>query len=208
MAQLGFARSLYSEFVTSGDVAFDTVKSQLADKRRCLLIARDNDTSAIDGLQLELTVDGTDADLVIISASEGDIYGEQHYVDTLSAAAKRQLPCLCTNPDKLMLTPRGICFGAGRIAELYEQSGGTVQWIGKPYQHVYTYASRHLTGINASRVLCIGDSLEHDIAGGANAGHKTLFIRGGIHQDMNDSELSNALNQHQVSPDFQLPLFR
>jgi ribonucleotide monophosphatase NagD (HAD superfamily) len=27
----------------------------------------------------------------------------------------------------------------------------------------------------------VGDSLEHDIAGAANAGWQTLFIRGGIH---------------------------
>lgn len=208
MAQLGFARHLFTEFVTSGDVAFDIVQSTFSDKRSCMLIARDGDTSAIEGLQLVLTGDAEQADLVIISASEGDKYSEQHYVDLLITAAKRQLPCLCTNPDKLMLTPVGVRFGAGRIAELYEQSGGSVQWIGKPFEDVYKYALRHLQDIPAERILCIGDSLEHDVAGGANAGLKTLFVRGGIHQEMDDDELSSTMDLFQVNPDFQIPLFR
>lgn len=208
MKQLGFARNLYSDFVTSGDVAFDTVKSQFPDLRRCLLIARDKDTSAVDGLELVLVNTAEQADLMIISASEGDKYSEQHYIGLMKEAAKRQLPCLCTNPDKLMLTRDGIRFGAGRIAELYEQSGGKVQWIGKPYRDVYEYALRQLEGIATERILCIGDSLEHDIAGGAGAGLKTLFVRGGIHQNMNDAELSAAIKLFSVRPDFQLPFFQ
>ncbi|MFK7997806.1 MAG: TIGR01459 family HAD-type hydrolase [Granulosicoccus sp.] len=208
MSRLGFARNLYSEFVTSGDVAYEKVKSQFADKRRCLLIARDGDVSAIDGLQLELTDAPGKADLLIISASEGDRYSEQHYIDLLESAARQKLPCLCTNPDKLMLTQNGIRFGAGRIAELYEQSGGTVQWIGKPYKDVYEHALRHLPGIPKERILCIGDSLEHDIAGGVNAGLKTLFIRGGIHQDMDNSQLAHAMQRYQVCPEFELSMLR
>ena len=207
MARLGFTRNLFSEFVTSGDVAFDIVLSNFSNKRRCLLIARDGDVSAVEGLQLELVDAAEQADLVIISASEGDKYSEQHYSERLNAAAQRKLPCLCTNPDKLMLTKAGIRFGAGRIAELYEESGGRVQWIGKPYKAVYEYALRYLQGIPAQRILCIGDSLEHDIAGGANAGLTTLFICGGIHQDMDDAELRAAMKSLDVSPDFQQPFF-
>ncbi|MFK7857965.1 MAG: TIGR01459 family HAD-type hydrolase [Granulosicoccus sp.] len=208
MIKIGFARNLFSEFVTSGDVAFDKVRSIFSDKRTCLLIARDGDVSAVDGLPLELTDDAAMADLVIISASEGDKYSEQYYIDLLTTANKRQLPCLCTNPDKLMLTQNGIRFGAGRIAELYEQMGGNVQWIGKPYKDVYEYTSRYLNTIRDERVLCIGDSLEHDIAGGASAGYKTLFVRGGIHQDMDEAELKAAMSHYAVTPDFQLDFFR
>jgi len=208
MAQLGFARTLFTEFVTSGDVASDQIKSQFPECRRCLLIARDGDVSAIDDLSLEAVDNARQADLVIISASEGDLYSEQHYVELLKTAAHRQLPCICTNPDKLMLTKNGIRFGAGRIAELYEQLGGSVQWIGKPYQEVYNYALRYLQRVSAERILCIGDSLEHDIAGGAAAGLKTLFISGGIHRELDDVALANAMHRHQVLPDFQLRLFR
>jgi len=185
MATLGFDRSTFSRFVTSGDVAFDTIQERIRreGQKRCLLIARDGDLSAVNGLDLQLTESPSTAELVIISASEADRFAEQHYIDLLSDPAQRRVPCLCTNPDKLMLTPGGIRFGAGRIAEIYEQLGGTVQWLGKPYTDVYNYAMQHFKHIEPGRIVCIGDSIEHDIAGGANAGLATLFVRGGIHQN-------------------------
>lgn len=209
MEKLGFARSLYTHFVTSGDVAHDTVNAwqEKATPRRCFLVARDADTSAIDGLDLILTEDAATADVVIISASEADKYSEQHYLQKLRIAAERQIPCLCTNPDKLMLTASGIRFGAGHIAKLYQDMGGAVQWIGKPYQRIYAYASRLLDDIPAHRVMCVGDSLEHDVAGGLNAGFQTLFISGGIHQDLGKAELEQSMQHHQAVPHFQMRYF-
>lgn len=210
MAQLGFTPSLYSEFVTSGDVAFAKVKSEYVEKglRRCLLIARDADESAVDGLDVDIVNNVEQCDFIIISASEGDRYSEQHYIDMLELAAKRNVPCLCTNPDKLMLTHIGIRFGAGRIAELYQQMGGTVQWIGKPYPAIYDEARKQLLNISNDRILCIGDSIEHDIAGGSNAGFKTLFIRNGIHQNMSDSQIAKYLQRYQVVPDYQMQILQ
>lgn len=209
MASLGFERCLFSEFVTSGDVAYEAIQSQFVSKglRRCLLIARDNDRSAVDGLDLELTSTATNAELVIISASEGDVYPEQHYSELLRHAATRHVPCLCTNPDKLMITRQGLRFGAGRIAELYERMGGTVQWIGKPYKEVYTHALNYLKAIPTQRILCVGDSLEHDITGGAQAGLHTLFIRGGIHRDMNDAQVNQYMTLHAAVPEHVMQRF-
>jgi len=209
MEKLGIARSLYTHFVTSGDVAYDTVNAWqvTATPRRCLLVARDADTSAVDGLDLMLTEEAETADLVIISASEADRYPEQHYQQLLRVAAQRQIPCLCTNPDKLMLTASGIRFGAGRIAEIYEEMGGMVQWIGKPYQSIYAYASRLLGTTASHRVLCVGDSLEHDIVGGLNSGFKTLFVSGGIHQDLDKQQLEESMQRHQAVPHFHMRYF-
>jgi len=199
---------MYSELVTSGDVAYSRVEREYVANglHRCLLIARDNDTSAVDGLDLELVNNAENADFIIVSASEGDRYSEQHYADLLRHAALRRLPCLCTNPDKLMLTSSGIKFGAGRIAEIYEAMGGVVHWIGKPYPQIYEYALHRLPDRNSERILCIGDSIEHDIAGGAGVGLKTLFIRGGIHQEMSSEEISRYIEQHNAQPDFLMPL--
>ena len=222
MQKLGFARSLFTEFVSSGDVAFATINAQFIDpqanpgrtqnskpssvriKPGCLLIARDGDKSAVDGLALTLTDDASKAAFVVISASESDRFSEQYYIEVLRKAAERQTPCLCTNPDKLMLTPHGIKFGAGRIAELYESLGGHVQWIGKPYRDVYEHCLRYVPEIPSHRILCIGDSLEHDIAGGARAALKTLLIRNGIHRDMDDVQLAHYMDLHQAVPDYQM----
>ena len=71
------------------------------------------------------------------------------------------LPALCCNPDRLMLTPQGLMPAPGAIAALYEEMGGKVSWIGKPYPGIYAQAAR-LIG-NPRRILCIGDSAEHEI---------------------------------------------
>lgn len=209
MKSLGFARSLFTEFVTSGDVAFAAVNAQFGchdsnEAPSCLLISRDGDKSAVEGLAVQLTDDASKAQLVVISASEADKYPEQHYIDLLREAAEQQTPCLCTNPDKLMITAQGIKFGAGRIAELYESLGGTVQWFGKPYPDVYEHCVLYLKDIESSRVLCIGDSLEHDIAGGAGASMKTLLIRNGIHREMSIDQLTMYMHRHQAFPDYQM----
>ena len=63
------------------------------------------------------------------------------------------------------------------------QSDGSAElgyWIGKPYAAIYQHAAR-LIG-NPKRILCIGDSAEHDVAGGRNAGFSTLLVLTGVSQ--------------------------
>lgn len=209
MSQLGFERHLYTEFVTSGDVAFHLIQEQFsaAEPIPCLLISRDNDQSAVTGLNLQLVQSAASAQLVIIAGSEGDIYEESYYSEMLQDAARQSIPCLCTNPDKWMLTPQGLKFGAGRIAELYELAGGTVQWIGKPYPQIYRLALSHLPNTKPEKLLCIGDSIEHDIQGGLDANMQTLFVKGGIHQAMSNSQLKDFMALHQAQPQYQIAYF-
>ena len=77
-----------------------------------------------------------------------------------------------------MLSPSGLLPAPGAIAALYESMGGQVTWIGKPYPEIYRHAAR-LIG-NPSRILCIGDSAEHDVAGGRAAGFSTLLVLQGV----------------------------
>ena len=98
------------------------------------------------------------------------------------------LPAICCNPDKLMLTPHGLMPAPGAIAALYEETGGKVTWIGKPYASIYSHAAR-LIG-NPKRILCIGDSAEHDVAGGCNAGFSTLLVMTGISQGLDPTTLA------------------
>ena len=77
-----------------------------------------------------------------------------------------------------MLTSGGLQPAPGAIAALYEEMGGKVTWIGKPYADIYAHALK-LIG-NPSRCLCIGDSAEHDVAGGRAAGLSTLLVLQGV----------------------------
>src|SRR5690606_16975285 len=121
LAELGFDPASWDWFLTSGETAFRIMQTETAGhaQKRCLLISRDNDTSPLDGLDITRTDSAEDADIVLIAASEGDIHTIEEYRSLLEPAVRRGIACLCTNPDKIMLTRTGTAFGAGQIAELY-----------------------------------------------------------------------------------------
>lgn len=52
----------------------------------------------------------------------------------------------------------------GTLAKWYTEMGAEVRLMGKPAPVIYEAALQQL-GLEASQVLAIGDSLEHDIAG-------------------------------------------
>jgi HAD superfamily hydrolase (TIGR01459 family) len=97
-------------------------------------------------------------------------------------------PAICCNPDKWMLTRHGLLPAPGAIAQIYADMGGDVTWIGKPYRAIYDHAIALLG--NPKRVLCIGDSAEHDVAGGRAAGLSTLLIMTGVSQGLEAVEVS------------------
>ena len=101
--------------------------------------------------------------------------------DLFRAALERDLPCICSNPDKLGIRANGMVRSPGQLAADYETAGGNVIWYGKPYSSVFEAVRRLHPDLLADRFLMVGDSLEHDIAGGNTAGFQTAFVRGGIH---------------------------
>lgn len=212
LAKIGFDPASWDWFLTSGEVAWqmlaaEATKAQGGPARRCLLISRDGDTSPLGGLDLERTATGENADIVLIAASEGDIHDLDYYRNLLEPAARRGVSCLCTNPDKIMLTAEGTAFGAGRIAELYRELGGTVRWIGKPFADIYAAAIDFLGHPNPERVCCIGDSIEHDVAGAAGAGLKSVLVKTGILAGSNTQQLQSLFAEHGASPDYTIDRF-
>jgi HAD superfamily hydrolase (TIGR01459 family) len=202
LLKLGFEPGSWDQFVSSGEIAWRsfhemTISGRLSPNTKCLLISREDDRSAIEGLPFTLTRDGNDAELVLISASEGDRYDLDHYRRQLGPAAARQVQCFCTNPDKIMLTAVGPRFGAGRLADLYESLGGSVTRIGKPYAPIFDAALALVGNPDRSTVVCVGDSVEHDIAGGIGAGVATALVLSGILADTADlAELYDMLNAY------------
>ena len=206
LAQLGFDPASWDVFLTSGEVAWRMLAKEDGTAKTCMLISRDGDTSAIDGLGLTRTDSGEDAEVILLTASEGDLYPLSHYEALLTPAARRNVPCLCTNPDKVMLTRDGTSFGAGRIAELYQELGGTVRWIGKPYPDMYSIA-RELAGVPDGRICCVGDSIEHDIAGATEAGFASVLVTTGILAQATETERQQLFCEHGCTPDYILPKF-
>jgi HAD superfamily hydrolase (TIGR01459 family) len=211
LERLGFPRESWTHFLSSGEVAWSLLAAEAAKegpRRRCLLIARDGDRSAIEGLPLEPSEDGADCALVLIAASEGDEKSLDDYATLLAPAAARGVPAYCTNPDEHMLTPRGLRFGAGQIAHLYEALGGQVTWIGKPFPAIYAAARRAVGEIEPARILCVGDSIEHDIVGARRAGLRSWLVTGGIHDGLGEADLAARYTEAGAIPDFISHRFR
>ncbi|HEY4193157.1 MAG TPA: TIGR01459 family HAD-type hydrolase [Mesorhizobium sp.] len=211
LRKLGFEGS-WDVFLSSGEVAWRKFAGQLGGERlapgtRCLLLSRGNDRSAIDGLGLDLVTEGAKAEIILLSGSEGDSKPLEFYRALLEPAARAGVPCICTNPDKIMLTEAGLRFGAGAIADLYEEMGGPVERIGKPFGAIYEAAMEVLGHPAKDRVVGIGDSIEHDIAGANNAGISSVLVRSGILAELGPAELEKAFAQHGATPDFVLPQF-
>jgi len=210
LTKLGFARDAYLMVMSSGEAAHSAlahrIGASLPPGAKVWLHARDNDTSAVDGLALTRVDSPQQADLLLLAGSQADRITLADYRAMLAPAAHRQTPLLCTNPDIEMLTPTGTHPGAGAIAQTYADLGSPVEWIGKPHPLIYAEAARRLPGIPAHRILCIGDSPAHDIAGGHTAGHKTALVRTGLHAGLTDAALTALCNPRAV-PDFILPAF-
>lgn len=211
LLKLGFDHAGFDRFLTSGDVAYAILSRETQDKAdgiRCLTISSGGDRNLSDRLGFETVADAARADIVIISGSEAEITPLSSYRDLLKPAAERDVPCYCTNPDRHKLTRNGgTAPGAGSIALVYQELGGTVRWFGKPYPAIYQHAQSFLDGVQVDRILCIGDSLEHDIAGAAGAGLASCLVRTGILADRSESELAAIADMHDAHPDYLIDRF-
>lgn len=121
------------------------------------------------------------ADFLFGGLAFGESRSLVDFEDVLALALSRSLPFLCVNPDRVVGVGADIFMMPGRVAERYEEMGGRVIWIGKPYPEVYDAAFRFLEGADKSRVAAIGDSLVTDIAGAEGAGIAGIFNMTGIH---------------------------
>ena len=88
-----------------------------------------------------------------------------------------------------MYTENGSSFGPGIVAADYESNGGQLTKIGKPFPEIFTEGLLALGNPDASRTLMIGDSPQHDIAGGQNVGCQTLLISNGVQASTGNSTI-------------------
>ena len=189
LVKMGVPRDHFVDAVSSGEVAFSGLTA-----KRAFLIGKDGEEYGFDGI--DFVSDPRDAEIILILGSNAPKTSLDDYRRLLGGVT---LPALCCNPDKLMLTPGGLMPAPGAIAALYEEMGGKVSWIGKPYPGIYAQAAR-LIG-NPRRILCIGDSAEHDVAGGRAAGFETLLVLQGVSAGHDAATLS-------PQPDYVMDAFR
>lgn len=188
LAVLGLPPDAYDGIVTSGEVAFTGLQARTRPPfvglgQACFLIARGGDRSIVEGLKLDLVADPGAADFILLSGIDDEAAEPERWRDRLTPAAVRQVPMLCANPDLVMFGATGLLPAPGALAAFYRSLGGTVTFVGKPHPAIFAAALERLGHPDPRRVLVIGDSLAHDIAGGRAAGMLTLLIRSGVDHD-------------------------
>ena len=185
----GVDAALYDAVVASGDAA----RLALADRARppveglgtrYRLLGPPGSDDVLDGLGYTAADIATADFLLGIGLDDASNTVEDHE-PVLQAAADRDLPMICVNPDLLVirLGVQEPC--AGALAARYEELGGRVRYFGKPYPDVYDLALAKLD-LPRARVVAIGDGLATDIAGADAAGLDSVLVTGGLLADALD----------------------
>ncbi len=184
LARLGVPREAYDAVVTSGDVT----RMELDRRGTKLLhhIGPARDLDLFHGIEM---VSGEDASIVVVTGlDDDDVETPDDYRDQLQKIAERGLELICANPDRVVEKGGTLIWCAGALADVYEEYGGRVLHIGKPFPGVYEQALRFALKKRGqvtpkSRVLAIGDSIITDVAGANTFGIDCLFLTGGIHAE-------------------------
>lgn len=203
LLDLGIPREAFVDVVTSGEIAWAALRGgavvtaapgvpdptrmpgMIGRTPHAYVIGKPGDDYCFDGVPL--VDDPRDADVLLILSSNAPHTSLDAYREQLTDVT---VPAICCNPDRWMITPTGLQPGPGAIAAMYADMGRAVSWIGKPYPAIYQAAATLLG--DASRVLCIGDSAEHDVAGGRASGFATLIVLTGVSHGMDPQSLDPA----------------
>ena len=185
IAEMGITPDLYDYIHTSGEETWhELAQNEIAvlqgRGRKLYPIMPARDRTILDGIDVELVDDPAQADFMLVTGTETGKEDLATFDPLLGPMAARGVPLVCANPD--LVVHRGgieeIC--AGSVAQRYEMLGGPVVWFGKPYPAVYRRILADCD-LKPAQLLCVGDALRTDVAGGKGIGAATLFTVGGIH---------------------------
>ncbi|WP_299396210.1 TIGR01459 family HAD-type hydrolase [Pelagibius sp.] len=193
LAGLGLPPALYDDFITSGEAtraylgngADPALRRRQQDgPLRCLILGGAAEEALLEGLPVTIVSAIEEADFMLL-ASFGEAAPStlDAFSGILEQAGALNLALVCANPDVRGITVDGLRPAPGALARRYEETGGTVIYVGKPHPLIYRTVRQALAPMQAGRMLAVGDSLAHDIVGAAGAGMASALILQGIHKD-------------------------
>ena len=197
LPDLGFNKNYFIEVMTSGEMIWQSMlrrnfKETKKLKEKCFLISSElenNSNNFLNGLdEYKLVSDINEADF-ILGCTPFTNSKVLDYIPLLDLALTKELPFICANPDyetvKISEFEDNVDteFCMGTIAELYQNMGGGIFFLGKPSIEIYKESTKNIKNLDKTRILAIGDSLQHDINGSIKFGVDSLLITSnGIHK--------------------------
>ncbi|HEX2753050.1 MAG TPA: TIGR01459 family HAD-type hydrolase [Alphaproteobacteria bacterium] len=188
LKKLGIKPSLYKSVVTAGEVAWQGLRTQTEVPfkgigKKCYLICRPDDSGLLGGLDIEIVKDIEEADFILITSFDPNGTKLEDLDPVFKKAVVKRLPAICANPDMITVYGHERAVGPGAVAKRYHDLGGMAHLIGKPHKTIFRYAQGLFESVIPSRILVVGDSLQHDIAGAIAVDMDTAFITSGIHSN-------------------------
>lgn len=145
--------------------------------KKCYHLGSDRNEDLLRNIDMDLTNNIKEADFLLITAYLEEYETLNLYDDILKKAAGLKLPAICPNPDLTVNQSNGIRYCAGTFAKKYEAFGGKVHYYGKPDIRVFNALfNRYLQGIDKSKIIMIGDTINTDILGANSAGIDSVLV--------------------------------
>ena len=208
LKDLGFNKNHFFEVMTSGEMIwqelFNSVDNYEKELKNCFHIYNSSKEDGLDfreGLNKFNFVSNINEANFILACTPFEETEPLDYVPILKKALDLNLIMFCANPDfvTVEINNESNVFCMGTIADLYEHMGGKVIILGKPNKEIYIESTKKISGLNLSRTIAIGDSLDHDILGANNFGIDSVLISSGIHKELFEEGLQIGLNNIEKS---------
>ena len=206
LKKMGFTDDLYDHIVTSSETTRQSLKNRdkgvFADLgNKCFLMNRLNDTAVIDGLaDLVIVDDVNDADFILLTGSDAPEKTMENYYDPiLKQASRKRIRMVCANPEKIITINGQNYMGSGEIARRFEEFGGVVNYVGKPFPAIFQYALSLFVDLYQSQICVVGDSLANDVRGARYLDMDCALIANGMHRGafskvQSTSDIQKVLN--------------
>ena len=197
ITDMGFPPLLFETVMTSGEALWREIANGTVAQNQFFPIERTAGDAGLWAEGLNITFETSlDTAQAILLMGLPDGHEAAQWQDIMDQAFDARLPIYCSNPDRS--SPRAdaqLVTSPGALAHDYHDRGGEVIFYGKPHRPIFDGLKSVL---GAERLLMVGDSLEHDIAGGQNAGWDTLLIQTGLYVNEfktgdHDAVLSNLV---------------
>lgn len=164
------------DVVTSAQAAARLLADKLPDGAPVFVIGGTGLYDALAERGLRGTQDVTDRPEAVVSGYHPDL--RWRTVVEGAVLVRNGLPWVAANTDMTMPTSLGEAPGNGALVHVVEQfSGRTPEVAGKPAAPLFEETVRRVGG---ERPLVVGDRLETDVEGAANAGLDSLLVLTGV----------------------------
>jgi len=183
---------------TSGEAALEILKKNVYGKKFYHL-GPERDKDLLEGFEAK-RVNLEKCEFILCTGLFDNEKNSLEYYKQLLEKFKK-IKMICTNPDLIVHRGSQAEYCAGSVAKVFEQIGGSVVYVGKPYPDIYNFCKGE-----DEKILVIGDNILTDIKGANNMKFDSLFITQGIHkQEFDKSVVENydqILKRYEVNTNY------